>query len=690
MATPAPAPNPFAQFSFSDAPPASAAPAPAQTASPSAPASPQTAQGNPFAQFSFSDSTPPPTAPPATAAQPPAAPPQSVGQNIAGLAEDVGLNAVAGFGSLPRSVAQGADYLLHEAGVPGANASGVIGAIPNPLNTKAPLFPTFGQAKSEMQTGLGIQPFVPVNAAEKYLDTGLTAAAMAAGSPEAIPSAIAGSLTAQGVNDVAPGHPLLAAAAGLLGGGATLEAGRIAGSVAKTGANVVNNIARPAAVADSAASRADQTLVAQLLAPGVAGRRVLPVITGTPVSNGGLTVAETLGQQGTGGTAALTRQPGVAGDLAASVLGTRQAGRVDRLVQGFQQATGIDPTAARANIEQMVAGGRDSVNPAYTAIRANPEPVMTPGLQQLLDTDPHVQGALKTVMANTRNPPAVPDAAIWLRVRQQLADNVQRDPLTGKPQNVDFNDQVNAAASDLGAELKNAIPGFGDAQAQAALYKAPQTAYQNARGMLFGGTAKQTPADVQALWDSATTPGQQAAIQHAFAADILDRANGAATGSRLTPANFLAPGVQQKLAIVFGDPAASNIGRVATQEKQMQAFENRVLPNNNSITAEATNHGNAIGEMAMDAAPHLLTGNLHHAALAVGKTVLGKVMSNVKTNGDLAFRNEMAKRYLSDAATFTTPKIAVPSAGGKLPLLPAQNVYLLPQAMNSSGGQSTP
>ena len=336
----------------------------------------------------------------------------------------------------------------------------------------------------------------------------------------------------------------------------------------------------------------------------------------------------------------------------------------------------------------MVADGRDTVNPAYSAIRAAPGPVMTPGLQQLVETDPHVPAALKTVMANTRNPPAAPDAATWLRVRQQLADNVQRDPLTGKPLNVDFNDQVNNAASDLGDELKSAIPGFSDAQAQAALYKAPAASYAAARGMLFGGRNNQTPADVQALWDAAKTPGQQAAIQHAFASDVLDKANGGAKGSLLSPANFTAPGVQQKLAIVFGLRAADRMAQTATNEKNMQTFENRVLPNSNSITAEAGNHGAAMEGMAhgaLAAVPKLMKGNLFEAGMDIAKHGALAVLNNVKTNGDTAFRNEMAQRYLSDAATFKAPGTPVKAPAQRFPLLPPATTYLLPQISSTPG-----
>ena len=426
------------------------------------------------------------------------------------------------------------------------------------------------------------------------------------------------------------------------------------GAAGKAALNVVRNTLNPSALEATAQQRAAQYLAQQAAnAPVVAPSTV-------PAANGGLTVAETLGQQGTGMAAALTRKPGIAGDLANDILGQRQAGRTDRLVQGFSDATGVDPNAARGNVEQMIAQGQDSVNPAYNAIRANPAPVMTPDLQDLATNDPHVAAALNAVNNATRNAPPVPTAATWLAVRQQLADNVERNPVTGSPLPSYMNAQINSAAKDLGAAMNDAIPGFSNAQAQAALYKAPQASFNQARGMLFGGTAKQTPADVQDLWDAAQTPSQQQAIQSAFAADFLDRA---VNKNTLTPGLVNSPGVQQKLAIVFGPGAASKLSALAQQEQQMSQFAARVIPNGNSVTAEALNYGHeadGLGKAAMEAAPHLLAGphGIPHAAVTFLKGATNGILSSAKTNGDIAFRNALAQQYLGDASSFTPMPVA--------------------------------
>ncbi|MDE2458615.1 MAG: hypothetical protein KGL20_05200 [Rhodospirillales bacterium] len=450
-------------------------------------------------------------------------------------------------------------------------------------------------------------------------------------------------------------HPLTGAGVGAAEGAVMAPAFMVGGAALKGGLNIARNVFNPASLESTAQQRAAQYLGQQAAAAGTGARS-----SSVPVANGGLTVAETLGQQGTGMAAALTRKPGIAGDLANDILGARQAGRTDRLVQGFADATGIDPNVARGNVEQMIAQGQDSVNPAYNAIRANPAPVMTPELQALATNDPHVAAALNTVNSATRNPPSVPTAATWLAVRQQLADNVERNPVTGTPMASYVNAQINGAAKDLGAAMNDAIPGFSDAQAQAALYKAPQASFNQARGLLFGGTAKQTPADVQALWDAAKTPAQQQAIQSAFAADFLDRA---VNKNTLTPSIINSPGVQQKLGIVFGPGAAAKLSALAQNEQQMSQFAARVMPNSNSISAEALNYGHeadGLGKAAMEAAPHLLAGphGFPHAAITFIKGATGGIVNRARSNSDEAFRNALAQQYLGDASTFTPMPVA--------------------------------
>lgn len=673
------APNPFDQFDV-----------PVQAKGAAAPA-------NPFDQF---DPTPAQRAPGYQAAKAAQTPSSAAGQTAASVGDQI-VNGLT-FNNADRvgGALSAASQYVHNL------FTGTQGQ-PSPSQAYAATRDQIDQEDGEFQAAH------PVASIAANLAGGLPIGAGAAKAVSMAPGLIAKGLAAEGAgiglgaaygagaNKANPGTGAITGA----GEGAVLApVMEAAGPVLGAAGNAVNNVFRPAALDATAQSRAAQYLGQQVAnAPTPAATPQPPTLTrivnaiqnaGKPpavapgVANGGLTVAETLGQQGTGMLAGMTRKPGVAGDLANNILGARRAGRTDRLVQGVLDATGVDPVAGRSSMENLVAQGRDSVNPAYTAIRADPSPVMTDGLQNLLDTDPHVASALNTVNANTRSPPAVPNASTWLRVRQQLADNVQRDPVTGKPMNVDFNDQVNNATSDLGTELKSAIPGFGDAQAAAALYKAPQASYTAARGMLFGATAKQTPADVQALWDAATTPAQQGAIQHAFAADILDKA---VTKNTLTPASLTAPGVQQKLGIVFGQNAAAKINTLATGEQRMAQFENRVLPNVNSITAEASNYGDeglkqAFLAGAQKAGGHILEGDPHRAGVAVVGNAAKYLLNVGKANSDTAFRNALAQQYLGDASSFMPNSLrSAPKTGTSIaPLISNAAVQGLAQTQGNN------
>lgn len=498
-----------------------------------------------------------------------------------------------------------------------------------------------------------------------------------------------------------PDNPGGGALTGAVEGAAIGPAFLALGGVAKGGLNVARNVFAPGSLEASAQARAAQYLGAQATKSGVVPAPGAPPLAGVqaPVENGVQTVAELLGQNGTGMMAGLSRKPGVAGDLATDILGARQAGQTGRLLDAFSGATGIVPADARSGMEGAVAAGQDSVNPAYSAIRADPAPVMTPGLQNLLDTDPNVQAALSRVAAVTRKtgagplvpdtsvapdpnnpdapPPMVPTAATWLAVRQQLADGVERNPITGAPLPSYANRQMTGAATDIGDELGTAIPGFADAQAAAASYKAPQGAFNASRGLLFGGTAKQTPADVQALWDAAKTPADQQAIQQGFAADLHDLAVNKGT---LTPSKLLAPGVQAKLGIVFGPDAAGQIAQTAQTEKAMALFASRAMPNVNSVTAQAQNFGeeSSLANAAMEAAPHLIAGvhGLPHAAIAFGKGIAGGVVGSVKSNSDLAFRNALAQKYLSPAYTIMQP--------GALPAASTKSIAVSPGLVNAA------
>ena len=174
-------------------------------------------------------------------------------------------------------------------------------------------------------------------------------------------------------------------------------------------------------------------------------------------------------------------------------------------------------------------------------------------------------------------------------------------------------------------------------------------------GCYSAAQKNQTPADVQTLWDAAKTPAQQQAVRQAFAADLYDKAVNQKT---LQPSDLMVPGRLQKLAIVFGQPAADNIGKAAALEHTLSKNAAQIIPSSNSITGRVAGHdaeASGMGDMFAEAIPHALSGSVHHTALALLKGVGSKVLSGVQANNDAAFRKAMADLYLSNASDYVPP-----------------------------------
>lgn len=452
-----------------------------------------------------------------------------------------------------------------------------------------------------------------------------------------------------------PDDPAAGAETGAIVGGITGAAVPAAANIARKAVGAITPAIRSLATGGASAAGDNEARVQQYLSQQLGDRPVAAITDSPSVQRGApFTVAEALGRNAMGDLSAMTRRPGVAGDLATDVLSERQfgdgspiAGTNARVLDSVSDATGVAPGAAQADQEFLLKGGRSTVNPAYSGIRAQDGPVMTPELQQLVDQDPHAARALATVKANTRNAPDVPDASTWLRVKQQLSDDVQRDPRTGKPLNVDFNDQVTNAASDLTSALKTAIPGFSDAQAGAAVYMAPQDAYDRATGLLFGNSKGKTVSDTQKLADSLKSSAELAAAQRAFATDIMNRVN----AGRGSVAALTTPAAQQKLSIMFGPEAAQKIAASALDEKSMSAFFGRAAPGAGSITSEVMNRGAAQdaslgGEVASHALAGAFHGGIHGAVKGAATPLLQRGIATLKTPGMNQDFRDVASQYL--------------------------------------------
>jgi len=180
-------------------------------------------------------------------------------------------------------------------------------------------------------------------------------------------------------------HPILGAAASLTGGLMLGPSGSrmpiYAGDAAAvtrlahgptTGPFPVNPASRPLAMpplnlpqlTPQAAQRAT-SYVSDLMRS--AGKTPADVAQVASAANGKpMLGAEAIGQPAQVGLAALGRREGLTGDALQGSLDERSAGTPDRVLADYAAASGVDPAAARGDLQTLVANGRQAARPLYT------------------------------------------------------------------------------------------------------------------------------------------------------------------------------------------------------------------------------------------------------------------------------------------------------------------------------------
>lgn len=344
-----------------------------------------------------------------------------------------------------------------------------------------------------------------------------------------------------------------------------------------------------------------------------------------------ITTAELLGRNAVGDVRALATRSGDAAETVPPLLQQRQYGdapldaEAGRFVDNVAESTGIDPRTALADHQAMLDQSRDAVNPAYSAIRANTAPVVqSPEMAAAIADDPKIQAAISAVRANGLNSEATgdPNATQFLQARDLLNRASQFDDTTGRPPNDLVARSNSRAAQTLTQHLNAAVPGFQQATQEAATYKAPEQAFKNASGMLFGsGNGKQL-SDVKTLLTNLGTSDEKAAVQRAFMNDILNKENSGGSTRQM-----LLPGTRQKLAAVFGDDIAGQIQDAALSRSRLAAAAGRMNPNANSVTAESAARSAEQDSLVGDVLGHALSGGAHGGVEGAAKAVtigLGK------------------------------------------------------------------
>lgn len=171
----------------------------------------------------------------------------------------------------------------------------------------------------------------------------------------------------------------------------------------------VRGLLDPTVAAANKSAATDQKVVGYLQKQ--LGARAAADISNDPAVQRGapVTVAEVLGRNAMGDVAAMARRPGEAGDLATNVLTERQYGSGDpisgtnaRILDSFEDATGLHPTVAQSVQEAETEGGRKEVGPLYDAILSRPGTVYSDQLAAL-SKRPAIRSAAKQAYTDLLN-----------------------------------------------------------------------------------------------------------------------------------------------------------------------------------------------------------------------------------------------------------------------------------------------
>ena len=344
-----------------------------------------------------------------------------------------------------------------------------------------------------------------------------------------------------------------------------------------------------------------------------------------------LTAAEAIGRTGTTALAAVGRRAGTTADLLAGQLQERAAGAPDRILGDYATAAGIDPAAARGDMDAFLQNGRDAARPSFEKALSSPKGVWNDDLVALSQR-PVIQKAISQSyddILNAGKDPAGfgftakdpvtgkfvqaprPTAEAWDLVKKNVSGQLERDPF-GKviPDSISRgNYNVGVAGRDLTTTLRDAIPGYGAALDRAGDYLTVNKAFQDGQNFILNPnvTAAQLADRVAKL-----SPAEVQAFKGGIANKLFDKAQLKSFGATM----FDAPLVRQKLAAALGPDNAAKFLENMKIEKGMKAVGSRINPDTGSITSNILNATSEQDEAkqkalvdAIYAGAHLATGN---------------------------------------------------------------------------------
>jgi hypothetical protein len=333
------------------------------------------------------------------------------------------------------------------------------------------------------------------------------------------------------------------------------------------------------------------------------------------------TTAQAMGRTAVNHAAALARREGTTPNRMGALMVEQAANEPRSIMDRFSDITGVHPSAAKGDIDHLVQIGRDNAAPLYDAALSQPGPVWTSKLEEL-SKKPSMRAAITGAMKDAANSPDHamedflaplpagegggvvdeagqafrPTARGWDLIKKRLAGEVERDDFgRARPDTVaPGNYHVRRLDETLSGELRDAIPGYGEALDTASDYLKLSRAYENGQKLLANQKVDGPEfADRLAKLGSS----EQEAFAGGAGRELYDRA----LKGRLNADALLTPGMRGKLGVLMGPKADEWTGHLIDLSKS--AGTRRVLspgagsPTMPLLNAAAEQDANPIGTL---------------------------------------------------------------------------------------------
>ena len=340
---------------------------------------------------------------------------------------------------------------------------------------------------------------------------------------------------------------------------------------------------------------------------------------------------------GVGGIAA-SDLPSKVADIAQAEQGRIQAARanIPTDVQGaVQDATGVHPAMAQANINDQVDTLKNTVaKPLWDKVDES-APTYTPEIAQLM-AEPRVRAAvnfaknyigsgslvdnpdipktsdgrqnvsaadyqdwLKTGNQQTDNllntgarPLQVPTAKTLIEAQRHLAGSVTRNPITGAVEPGAENQYNQMWSGKLNDAIKAAVPGLNEAKAASGDYLSAGDAYRSGLNLSASGRGAESDYDFGQRFP-ALTPGEQAATKNGYLADMYRQMQ---NSPNFNPDTFRTPFHQAVQETMFGAPARDQIQGQLDQASELRANTQLKGPYQKAIAATQSMFAPGVGK----------------------------------------------------------------------------------------------